>query len=170
MIHAQPCFVFWNRDCPCGFPGTIQINPILSPCFLSQYILQNSSSCNLYTQQTFQIFSHSGHVHTYIIITSKFLYHYRYHISLESNQKAPFWGCKPPSMKHGSLCLGICCQTQAHHTPRSLCEARRLGWSAWGNRSRPSRGCGWLVGWLDICKKWSDYSDLTVGKQHEIFV
>lgn len=97
-------FCFWNRDCSFGFPGTIQINPILSPCFRSQYILQNSSSCNLHTQQTFQIFSHSAmYIHIYIYHTLKFLYHYRYHISLESNQKAPFWGCKLPSMKHGSL-------------------------------------------------------------------
>ena len=165
MIHAQRCFDFWNRDCSFGFPGTIQINPVLSPCSRSQYILQNSSSCNLYTQQTFQIFSHSGHVHTYISITIKYyIITYRYHISLESNQKALFWGCKLPSMKHVSfcstgLCLGICCQTQAHHTPRSLCEARCLGWSAWGNRSRPYCRL-WLIGWLvgHLQKsEWLDY-------------
>lgn len=45
----------------------------------------------------------------------------------------------------------------------------RLG--AWGGAlgatgAGLTAGCGWLVDWLDICKK---VSDLTIGKQHEMF-
>lgn len=59
MIHAQRCFVFWNLDCSFGFPGTIQINPILSPCFRSQF-LQSLHATDLSN------FQPQCHVHTHI--------------------------------------------------------------------------------------------------------